>query len=111
METLPMHPPFSLFNAVQCDDLPDPVYAFADLIAEIGSNFLCEHLGVTGHMQDESYVVGWLSKLKSDKKALFIVYRKLRASSEYFLTPLDDQAETPSLIYRMKAVIQPGISR
>lgn len=66
----------------------DPIYAFEELIAEIGSAFLCAHLGITGNMQHESYVDGWLSRLKSDKKALFSACRQAREASEYLLTPL-----------------------
>lgn len=66
----------------------DPVYAFEELIAEIGSAFLCAHLGITGDMQHESYVDGWLSRLKSDKKALFSACRQAREASEYLLAPL-----------------------
>lgn len=72
----------------------DPVYAFEELIAEIGSAFLCAHLGITGDLQHESYVDGWLSKLKSDKKALFSACRQAREASEYLLAPLNRQAET-----------------
>ncbi|EDE1397711.1 DNA primase, partial [Salmonella enterica subsp. enterica serovar Enteritidis] len=42
----------------------------------------------------ESYVDGWLSKLKSDKKALFSACRQAREASEYLLAPLNRQAET-----------------
>jgi antirestriction protein ArdC len=66
----------------------DPVYAFEELIAEIGSAFLCAYLGITGDMQHESYVEGWLSRLKSDKKALFSACRQAREASEYLLAPL-----------------------
>lgn len=66
----------------------DPVYAFEELIAEIGSAFLCAHLGITGDMQHESYIDGWLSRLKSDKKALFSACRQAREASEYLLAPL-----------------------
>ncbi|HAT1685324.1 TPA: DUF1738 domain-containing protein [Klebsiella oxytoca] len=66
----------------------DPVYAFEELIAEIGSAFLCAHLGITGDMQHESYIDGWLSRLKSDKKALFSACRQAREASEYLQAPL-----------------------
>jgi len=37
----------------------DPVYAFEELIAEIGSAFLCARLGITGDLQYASYVDCW----------------------------------------------------
>ncbi len=49
----------------------DPVYAFEELIAETGSAFLCAHLGIFGEVQHESYLSGWLSVLRNDKKAFF----------------------------------------
>ena len=70
----------------------DPGYAFEELIAEIGSTFLCANLGITGDLQHESYVDGWLKALKSDKKALFRACRFAREASEYLLAPLN--AET-----------------
>ncbi|MCJ2711422.1 ssDNA-binding domain-containing protein [Escherichia coli] len=61
-------------------------YAFEELIAEMGSAFLCAHLGITGDVQHESYIDGWLNVLKSDKKALFHACRQAREASEYLLT-------------------------
>lgn len=46
----------------------DPVYAFEELIAEMGSAFLCAQLGVFGEVQHDSYVDHWLKVLKSDKR-------------------------------------------
>ncbi|EFG9951004.1 DUF1738 domain-containing protein [Escherichia coli] len=63
-----------------------PEYAFEELIAEMGSAFLCAHLGIAGDVQHESYIDGWLKVLKSDKKALFRACRQAREASEYLLT-------------------------
>lgn len=63
----------------------DPVYAFEELIAEMGSAFLCAQLGVSGEVQHDSYVDHWLKVLKSDKKALFRACRHAREASEYLL--------------------------
>ncbi|MFG6076895.1 ArdC family protein [Erwinia sp. OPT-41] len=62
-----------------------PVYAFEELIAEMGSAFLCAQLGVFGEVRHDSYVEGWLKVLKSDKKALFRACRQAREASEYLL--------------------------
>lgn len=67
----------------------DPVYAFEELIAEIGSAFLCAELGIYGDVQHESYVAGWLKALREDKKALFRACRLAREASEYLLQPLN----------------------
>lgn len=68
----------------------DPVYAFEELIAEMGSAFLCAELGVYGEVQHESYVSGWLKALKEDKRALFRACRKAREASEFLLTLMAD---------------------
>ena len=71
----------------------DPVYAFEELIAELGSAFLCAHLGVYGEVQHDSYIDHWLKILKSDKKALFRASRMAREASEYLLKPLNEEVE------------------
>jgi antirestriction protein ArdC len=71
----------------------DPIYAFEELIAEMGSAFLCAQLGVFGEVQHDSYVDHWLKVLKTDKKALFRACRFAREASEYLLKPLSSQAE------------------
>lgn len=69
-----------------------PEYAFEELIAEMGSAFLCAHLGIAGDVQHESYIDGWLKVLKSDKKALFRACRQAREASEYLLMQRTSQA-------------------
>ncbi|GAC23275.1 hypothetical protein GMES_0976 [Paraglaciecola mesophila KMM 241] len=43
----------------------DPAYAFEELVAEIGSSFLCSRLGLTKQVRESSirYIAGWLSEL------------------------------------------------
>ena len=69
----------------------DPVYAFEELIAEMGSAFLCAQLGIDGDVQHDSYVGSWLSILKSDKKALFRACRHARQASEYLLEHMQSE--------------------
>ncbi|CRG50897.1 ArdC family protein [Yersinia wautersii] len=64
----------------------DPIYAFEELIAELGSAFLCAELGIYGEVQHESYISGWLKRLRKDKKALFRACRQARQASEFLLT-------------------------
>jgi len=63
----------------------DPVYAFEELIAEIGSAFLCTELGVQGNVQHENYVGSWIKRLKEDKKAIFRAARHAREAFEYLM--------------------------
>ncbi|MBU9818386.1 DUF1738 domain-containing protein [Rahnella sp. BCC 1045] len=72
----------------------DPVYAFEELIAEMGSAFLCATLGVYGEVQHDSYVSGWLKALKEDKKALFRACRQAREASDFLLNLKSDIGNT-----------------
>lgn len=46
-------------------------YAFEELVAEMGSAFLCNHVGIKGELQHASYISHWLTALKSDKRLIF----------------------------------------
>ena len=46
-------------------------YAFEELIAEIGSAFLCAEFGIKCDLRHESYVISWISELENDPKAIF----------------------------------------
>ncbi|MBC3216987.1 ArdC family protein [Serratia fonticola] len=63
----------------------DPVYAFEELVAEIGSAFLCAELGIQGDVQHESYIASWLKALKEDKKVIFQASRFAREAFEYLI--------------------------
>ncbi|MBA8867027.1 antirestriction protein ArdC [Pantoea agglomerans] len=71
----------------------DPVYAFEELIAEMGSAFLCAQLGVYGEVQHESYIDSWLKVLKEDKKALFRACRHAREASDFLLQSSEKAAQ------------------
>jgi antirestriction protein ArdC len=51
----------------------DQVYAAEELIAEIGSAFLCAQLGVALEPRPDhaAYIGSWIKILKSDKRAIF----------------------------------------
>ncbi|CDL80392.1 ArdC family protein [Xenorhabdus cabanillasii] len=63
----------------------DPIYSFEELVAEMGSAFLCAQLEVFGEVNHDSYIEHWLSVLKKDKKALFRACKQAREASEYLL--------------------------
>ncbi len=67
----------------------DPVYAFEELVAELGSAFLCAQLGVFGNVQHDSYLEHWLRVLREDKRALFRAAKQAREASEFLLKPLE----------------------
>ena len=45
----------------------DMAYAAEELVAEMGSAFLCAALGVEGKLQHEEYVAHWVKTMKADK--------------------------------------------
>ncbi len=46
-------------------------YAAEELVAELGSAFLCAHLGIQGKLRHAEYLGFWIKVLKEDKRAIF----------------------------------------
>lgn len=63
----------------------DPAYSFEELVAEMGSAFLCAQLEVSGDVNHEGYVGHWLDILRADKRALFRACRQAREACEWLL--------------------------
>jgi antirestriction protein ArdC len=63
----------------------DQAYAFEELVAEIGSAFLCGDLGIVPQPRADNveYVRHWLAVLKGDKKAVFTAASLSRKAAEY----------------------------
>jgi antirestriction protein ArdC len=73
-------------------------YAMEELIAELGSAFLCAELGITpSPRQDHAqYLANWLSVLRDDKRAIFTAASKASQAAA-FLSSLQPAAqESPS---------------
>ena len=51
----------------------DEGYAQEELVAELGSAFLCAELGITPEVREDhsAYIESWLTVLKKDKRAIF----------------------------------------
>ncbi|MFG0634631.1 ArdC family protein [Pseudomonas sp. xss_2] len=60
-------------------------YAFEELVAEMGSAFLCALTGTQGELRHEEYLASWLKILKEDKRAIFRASGQAREASEYLL--------------------------
>lgn len=61
-------------------------YAKEELVAEIGSAFLCAQVGIPlEKLQHPSYVKSWLEVLKGDKRAIVSAAAKARKGAEYLL--------------------------
>ena len=46
-------------------------YAFEELIAELGSAYLCAHLGIEGELRHPEYIAAWMTRMQDDKFAIF----------------------------------------
>jgi len=62
-------------------------YAMEELIAELGSAFLCAELGISRELRQDHarYVKTWLGVLKSDKKAVFTAAAKASEAANWLL--------------------------
>jgi antirestriction protein ArdC len=62
----------------------DDAYAFEELVAEIGSAFLCARHGIAlDGLQHPSYLASWLRVLKADKRAIFTASSKAKEAAEF----------------------------
>lgn len=66
-------------------------YAFEELIAEIGSAFLCTEFAIQGDVQHENYISHWLDILKEEKKAIFRAAKFAREAFEYLIKQSEQQ--------------------
>jgi antirestriction protein ArdC len=76
----------------------DQAYAAEELVAEIGSAFLCASLGVDFALEHHaSYLDHWRQLLRSDPRAIITAASKAQAASDYILAKINPaQAETPT---------------
>lgn len=60
-------------------------YAFEELVAELGSAFLCAELGITPEVRDDhaSYLASWLTVLRQDKRAIFAAATQAQRAVDY----------------------------
>jgi hypothetical protein len=63
----------------------DVAYAFEELIAELGSAFLCEKYAVKGDIRHEGYIQSWLQALKNDNKMIFKASAYAQKATDYIV--------------------------
>ena len=65
----------------------DQAYAREELVAEIGSAFLCAALGISSEPREDhaAYVADWLKILKSDNRAIFTAASAAQEAHEYLM--------------------------
>ena len=66
-------------------------YAYEELIAEIGSAFICNHVGIHTELQHAAYLESWLQALKADKRLIFTAASAAQKAADFLLKPLTDE--------------------
>ena len=67
----------------------DQRYAAEELVAELGSAFLCAGSGVEhSHMESADYVANWLQLLREDKKAIFTAAAAADKAAKFVTGPV-----------------------
>jgi antirestriction protein ArdC len=63
----------------------DAGYATEELVAELGSAFLCADLGMTAEVRDDhtAYIASWLQALKNDKRLIFTAASHAQRACDY----------------------------
>ena len=63
----------------------DAGYAMEELVAELGSAFLCADLDLTPEVREDhaAYISGWLEVLKNDKRAIFSAAAHAQKAADY----------------------------
>jgi antirestriction protein ArdC len=71
----------------------DEGYAMEELVAELGSAFLCAELDLTPETREDhaSYIANWLTVLKNDTRAIFTAASHAQRAAD-FLTGLQQKA-------------------
>lgn len=60
-------------------------YGHEELIAELGSAFLCAHAGIPARHRSPAYVKNWISALKEDSRAIFTAASMASKSADWVL--------------------------
>lgn len=74
----------------------EAAYAVEELIAEIGSAFLCTACGIEGRLQHAAYVAEWLKVLRADKRAVFTAAAKAQQAADYIQGLAKPEPTAPS---------------
>ena len=66
----------------------NPLYAFEELVAEMGAAFLCQDYRIQGELRHAGYIGHWLKVLKEDSRAIFKAAALAQKAADY-LNQLD----------------------
>ncbi len=65
-------------------------YAFEELVAEMGSAFLCAALGIVPTVRHADYLASWLAVLKDDNRAIFRAASQASKAADWLLARHDE---------------------
>jgi antirestriction protein ArdC len=73
----------------------DQRYAAEELVAELGSAFLCAEFDIDGDLRHAGYLANWLRLLKSDPKAIFTASAAAQKAADFLrgLALKDDEGD------------------
>jgi antirestriction protein ArdC len=66
-----------------------PDYAREELVAELGSAFLCARLGINGELQHPEYIASWIKVLKDDSTAIVRASKLAEIAADYVMEVKD----------------------
>ena len=96
------HP--SRCNRVLSSRMHIEAYAFEELVAEMGSAFLTNYAGLSGHVHHASYIDSWLQALRNDKRLIFTAASLAQKAADYLLPepePVPVASEDPTVVESM----------
>jgi len=83
-------------GVVEMSEFGDEVYSKEELVAEIGTCYLCAVTGITGEFANSAaYIQGWLAKLQNDKMFIFKAASEAQKAINYILDIPKDTDNEP----------------
>ncbi len=73
-------------------------YAAEELVAELGSSYLCAEFGFDTTVRSASYIDTWIELLKHDNRAIFTAASKASKAAEYLRLLALKEIECPSIV-------------
>lgn len=70
----------------------NPAYAFEELVAEMGSAFMCADHSIQGEIRHAGYIASWVKALRENDRAIFKAAALAQKAADYLLA-LDASAE------------------
>ena len=88
----------------------DAGYAMEELVAEIGSAFVCAQLGLTPEVREDhaAYIETWLTALKGDKRAIFTAASHAQKAADFLLDRQPAPAPEPETAPKRTPEIAPA---